>query len=130
MKIKTSIAALVFATSLPMSAGAQNVLTGDTRLACEALMCLMAPTRPAECAQAITKYFSIRLRRFHQTLNARRNFLKLCPRQEASTVEQVLNNNPPPPDPPCMCEGPNNTNCTDAYGAICIPDPGYINRSE
>lgn len=100
MKIKTLVAATVFATSMPFSASAQDVLTGDTRLACEAVLCLAAPTRPGECAASIAKYFSISLRRFSQTLRARRNFLSLCPRVDSGTVEQIINTYPPEPDPP------------------------------
>ena len=49
---------------------------------------------------AITKYFSISLRRFSSTLRARKNFLSLCPRVDPATVNQVVNDNPPEPDPP------------------------------
>lgn len=100
MKIKALVAATVLAASMPASASAQDVLTGDTRLACEAILCLAAPTRPTECAASIAKYFSISLRRFSQTLKARRNFLKLCPQGDAGAVEQILNTYPPEPDPP------------------------------
>ena len=34
-------------------------LTGDTKLACEALLCLSSGTRPGECNESIKKYFSI-----------------------------------------------------------------------
>lgn len=102
MKLKAIIAAsLVAATAwAPLAASAQEVLTGDTRLACEAIMCLASPTRPAECTAAITKYFSISLRRFSSTLRARKNFLSLCPRVDPATINQVVNDNPPEPDPP------------------------------
>lgn len=102
MKLKTLVAASVLAAtaSMPFTANAQEALTGDTKLACEAIMCLMSPTRPAECTAAITKYFSISLRRFSSTLRARKNFLSLCPRVDPNTVDQVVNSNPPEPDPP------------------------------
>ena len=94
------VAATAFAVSLPISGSAQEVLTGDTRLACEAVLCLAAPTRPTECAASIAKYFSISLRRFSQTLRARRNFLSLCPRVDTATIDHVINTYPPEPDPP------------------------------
>ena len=100
MKIKAMVAATAFAVSLPISASAQEVLTGDTRLACEAVLCLAAPTRPTECVASIAKYFSISLRRFSQTLRARRNFLSLCPRIDTATIDHVINTYPPEPDPP------------------------------
>lgn len=101
MKLRALIAATVFAAaaSVPITASAQDVLTGDTKLACEAILCLASPTRPDECTAAIAKYFSISLRRFSSTLRARKNFLSLCPRVDPSTVEQVVNSNPPEPDP-------------------------------
>lgn len=102
MSLKAVIAATVFGATIsaPFTASAQGALTGDTKLACEAIMCLASPTRPAECTAAIAKYFSISLRRFSSTLQARKNFLSLCPRVDRSTVEQVVNSNPPEPDPP------------------------------
>lgn len=54
-------------------------LTGDTKLACEAILCLSSGTRPSECNPSIKKYFSIKAKRWKDTINARRNFLKLCP---------------------------------------------------
>ncbi|MDH2998034.1 hypothetical protein A1D22_09105 [Pasteurellaceae bacterium LFhippo2] len=54
-------------------------LTGDTKLACEALLCLATGTRPSECNSAIKRYFSIRMKKPHDTFKARLNFLKLCP---------------------------------------------------
>jgi len=59
--------------------GAQEVLTGDTRLACEAVLCLASGTRPAECAPSLAKYFSISYRKFADTIRGRLNFLNLCP---------------------------------------------------
>ena len=42
------------------AAFADDVLTGDTRLACEAVLCLSSGDRPSECAPSIKRYFSIR----------------------------------------------------------------------
>lgn len=61
------------------TASAQEVLTGDTRLACEAVLCLASGTRPSECAPSLNRYFSITARKFKDTLKKRRNFLNLCP---------------------------------------------------
>jgi hypothetical protein len=60
-------------------AGAQEVLTGDTRLACEATLCLAASTRPSECSPSLSRYFSIHKRKWSDTVRARANFLSLCP---------------------------------------------------
>jgi len=50
-----------------------------TQLACEAVLCLSAPTRPAECAASISHYFGIVMSKPWKTVQARKNFLKLCP---------------------------------------------------
>ena len=60
-------------------ASAQNALTGDTSLACEALLCLSSGTRPQECAPALSRYFSIGGKKWGDVLRGRANFLNLCP---------------------------------------------------
>lgn len=54
-------------------------LTGDTKLSCEAILCLSSGTRPNECAPSISRYFSISFDDWSDTISARRNFLNLCP---------------------------------------------------
>ena len=56
-------------------------LTGDTKLACEAILCLSAAAtgRPQECAPSIAKFFSIDLTNPADTVKARTNFLNMCP---------------------------------------------------
>jgi trbM protein of DNA transfer system len=63
---------------------ADDVLTGDTRLACEAILCLSSGDRPSECASSIRRYFSIRHKKLGNTIKARRNFLKMCPSSSES----------------------------------------------
>jgi len=58
---------------------AQDTLHGDEKLACEAILCLAASTRPSECMPSIRRYFSISFKRFSNTLRGRLNFLNLCP---------------------------------------------------
>lgn len=65
--------------------GAVDVLTGDTRLACEALLCLAASHRPSECGQAIRRYLSIKATRPDKLITKRLNFLNLCPFASASS---------------------------------------------
>jgi hypothetical protein len=73
-------AAVVVALVAPeRSASAQDVLTGDTRLACEAILCLSSGTRPGECSPSLSRYFGIQKRKFSDTIKARLNFLNLCP---------------------------------------------------
>lgn len=85
-QILTSISALILASSL----NANDMLTGDARLACEAILCLSSGTRPSECSPSINKYFSIKHRKWSDTVNARRNFLKLCPVDGADEKDPVF----------------------------------------
>lgn len=66
---------------LPFSAHADNdsILTGDTKLACEAVLCLSSGNRPSECQESINRYFDITRKKWSDTKNARKDFLKLCP---------------------------------------------------
>lgn len=88
-KIFASLAASVaIFTSLPAQAG--DVLTGDTKLACEAILCLSTGDRPHECAASIKRYFDIRHKKFHKTLEARRNFLNLCPSSNEANMPGLI----------------------------------------
>ncbi|MFC1098361.1 TrbM/KikA/MpfK family conjugal transfer protein [Pasteurella multocida] len=82
---------LLFSITLPMTAQADPILTGDTRLACEALLCLSSPHRPGECNEALHRYFSIRHKKWHKTVRARRNFLRLCPTSNAPGMPSLVN---------------------------------------
>ncbi len=84
------VVALALACLLPIASRAQNVLTGDTRLACEAILCLASGTRPSECTPSLQRYFSISYRKFSDTLQARANFLNLCPVSNQTPQMQSL----------------------------------------
>jgi hypothetical protein len=71
---------------------AQQVLEGDTRLACEAILCLASGTQPSECSPSIQRYFSIRHKKFSDTLKARNGFLNLCPVSQQTTQMSALVN--------------------------------------
>lgn len=77
MKRYASIFSLAMA--LLSSKPALAEFTGDVKTACEAMLCLSSSKRPSECSPAIRRYFSIKMRKFSDTLKARKNFLKLCP---------------------------------------------------
>ncbi|HGJ5866226.1 MAG TPA: TrbM/KikA/MpfK family conjugal transfer protein [Arsenophonus nasoniae] len=66
-------------TGLSFYASAEDELTGDTKLACEAILCLSTNTRPTECAPSIRKFFSIHASKPWKTIQERKNFLALCP---------------------------------------------------
>lgn len=69
-------------------------LTGDTKLSCEAILCLSSGERPDECNESIQKYFSIQAKKPEDTIKARLNFLKLCPLQgDISKIPDLENLN-------------------------------------
>lgn len=76
--LTTMIAANVAALSFLVQAQ-EGELEGDTRLACEAVLCLSSGQRPSECSNSLQKYFSIKFTRPDKTIEARRDFLNMCP---------------------------------------------------
>lgn len=56
-----------------------NTLTGDVRLACEAILCLSSSVHPVQCAPSIARYYSIVHKKWYKTVKARLDFLNLCP---------------------------------------------------
>ncbi len=69
-----------------------EVLGGDVRLACEAILCLSSGERPGECSPSLSKYFSIKKKKFSKTLKARINFLNLCPvASQDSNMKSLVN---------------------------------------
>ncbi|HET9239194.1 MAG TPA: TrbM/KikA/MpfK family conjugal transfer protein [Oligoflexus sp.] len=86
----------VLAATLFASAPALSMFTGDTKAACEAILCLSTGKRPRECRSAIRRYFSIQRWKLSDTLKARKNFLNLCPSSTedpkmASLVDSITN---------------------------------------
>lgn len=81
--MKTKLA-LPFLSVLIISghAHAEDLLTGDTRLACETILCLSSGKRPEECDPAIKRFYSIQKKKWKDTLKARKNFLELCPQSK------------------------------------------------
>jgi len=80
--------AILLSAALPLQTQAQDFLTGDTRLACEAILCLASASPPNECAASLERYFSISFRDFSDTARARANFLNLCPRANPTLQSQ------------------------------------------
>lgn len=75
-------------TVLPVQA--DDLLTGDVRLACEAVLCLSSGDRPQECAPSLKRYFSIKHKKLSDTLKGRLNFLKLCPASNEKDMPQLV----------------------------------------
>lgn len=58
------------------TATAEEILTGDSRLACEVILCLSSAVQPVACSPSLTRYFGITA---DDVFDARWNFLNLCP---------------------------------------------------
>ncbi len=67
-----------------------DMLTGDTKLSCEAILCLSTSSRPSECSPSIKKYFSISYDDWSDTVKARGDFLKLCPVGNAAEQDNTF----------------------------------------
>ena len=66
-----------------------DLLTGDTKLACEAILCLSSGTRPSECNPSLQRYFRIHHKKPHKTIQARENFLNLCPTSGEKGIKEL-----------------------------------------
>lgn len=86
----TTLGAATFIATTNSSA--QQILEGDTRLACEAILCLASGTQPGECSPSIQRYFSIRHKKFSDTMKARNGFLNLCPVSQQTPQMSALVN--------------------------------------
>lgn len=94
--MKFLMSALLLLPLLFASAPALAMFTGDTKLACEAVLCLSSGKRPSDCRPALSRYFGISHKKFSDTLKSRKNFLRLCPSSDqtpemSSLVEAVTN---------------------------------------
>mgnify|MGYP000476136989 CR=1 FL=1 len=90
-RLATALMLSSFTTLAFASDFANDILQGDERLACEAILCLSSNTRPNECAPSIRRYFSIKHRKMRHTLRARRDFLNMCPSKNEQGVPQIIN---------------------------------------
>ena len=80
MKVRNLLLAIIVGSIVASFAGAQEILTGDEKDACEAILCLSSGKRPDQCTPPIRRYFSIKHRKIEDTLRARKDFLDLCPK--------------------------------------------------
>lgn len=79
VKRSVIVLAITIGVGATQSSSAQTALTGDTRLACEAILCLSTGQRPDQCTPSIARYFSISGRLLSDAIQGRINFLNLCP---------------------------------------------------
>ena len=82
---------ILLCTALAGPLSAQE-LTGDTRLACEAILCLSSSVRPGECNPSLDRYYGINKKKWSDTVKARKSFLNLCPTASADSRMQSLVN--------------------------------------
>ncbi|TKR56042.1 conjugal transfer protein TrbM [Allopusillimonas ginsengisoli] len=81
-----------FPASAQLSSEPSNgVLSGTTRLACEAILCLSSSLQPGECSPSLGHYFDIKV--LHKgsldwgaTVDARRAFLGMCPASSSTEM--------------------------------------------
>jgi hypothetical protein len=92
MSSRKAITALAFCASLIAGAAPSHaqILTGDTRLACEAVLCLATAQRPSECTASLVRYFGIKFKKPGDTIRERINFLNLCPVADTSPLMASL----------------------------------------
>ena len=90
MNTKEALAAVALAIPFLSAPSAQaQQMDGITQLACEAVLCLSSPTRPGECAASISHYFGIVMSKPWKTVQARKNFLKLCPDVKEADINKT-----------------------------------------
>lgn len=116
--LTTVLATLLGSISMAQAQVTASVdyLTGDTRLACEAILCFSSAQRPSECNPSIRKYFSIKHKKAYKTRRARKAFLNLCPEvpgnaQMEGLVDVIMN-----AEDRCTAEALNQS--TAYYGTI------------
>ncbi|EAH7531322.1 hypothetical protein EOD62_09100, partial [Campylobacter jejuni] len=85
---KISLAVIAFSL-INVSASAIDLseFTGDTKLSCEAVLCLASPYKPSECAPALARYFGFSARYWSDVVRMRTNFLNLCPLGANNTIK-------------------------------------------
>ena len=76
-----ALALMVAAQTVMISSAQAEVLKGDARLACEAILCLGATgSAPGECSRALARYEALKAELWFNPL-AVYNFLKGCPKK-------------------------------------------------
>lgn len=89
MKLKLLTLALITSLSTAALAEGQK-LTTDESDACAAVLCLSSGKRPDECNPPLARYFGIHFKNPQDTINARKDFLALCPTSNDDTQMKSL----------------------------------------
>lgn len=91
MNKKANLAIMTMLSSLfALNLNANDVLTGDTKTACEVLLCLSSGQRPSECNPPLARFFAIKAKKPWKTLQMRRDFLALCPTDTGNTATNII----------------------------------------
>ncbi|MCD9032036.1 conjugal transfer protein TrbM [Luteimonas sp. Y-2-2-4F] len=86
----------LFAACVAAPVAAQNGMpdldqfTGDTKLSCEAILCLSTGSPPNQCMPALTRYFDINPTKLADRIRERKNFLNICPSANADNSMRSL----------------------------------------
>ena len=70
---------LMFLIVLSKNSLSSDTLTGLEKLSCEAILCLSTGSPPGECNPALNYYYSLKAKKWKNTLKKRINFLNICP---------------------------------------------------
>lgn len=92
--LKTSIIAATICGATSALAAGEAELTGDPRIACEVILCLSDPKEAAktkECHPPLRHFYSIRAKKWKDTLKKRKKFLELCPEADDETINNTVN---------------------------------------
>lgn len=81
---------IIFLGETSLSWGSDE-LTGEKKLACEAILCLSSGVRPSECNPSLNYFFGIRRDKPSDTRDARKDFLKKCPDSDAAGMPSLIN---------------------------------------
>lgn len=84
---------LATTTQATTASAAQDTLTGDVALACDAILCLSSSVQPGECSPSLSRYFGIEVFKhgvlsWSRTVAARRSFLAMCPVVESPGMSE------------------------------------------
>jgi hypothetical protein len=93
-----------------------DTFTGDTRTACEAVMCLSSGERPHECDAPLKKFFSIKAKKPWKTIKKRKNFLELCPSGDYENRQTHLT---------ALAEGAGRCDMDSLLGELNVASPPY-----
>lgn len=89
-KLKHILMVSLLSVSFMASAEDNNLLTGDPRLSCEAVLCLSSGDRPNECTPSLKRYFSIKAEKMSDTIRKRKDFLSICPSSKEKGMSELI----------------------------------------